>query len=99
LKKGIDARKESIQAQIKALARTNKDVLNDIDALELKIEKLNALTVKDKYSREETLDFISKFVIKSEVIPFITKKDKRESSKVKPIITYELRIFDDIARV
>jgi predicted nucleic acid-binding protein len=59
---------------------------------------LDALTVKDEYSRKEILDLISKFVITSEVVQFITKKDKRESSKVKPIITYELSVFDELAQ-
>ncbi|KRF31945.1 recombinase family protein [Paenibacillus sp. Soil787] len=99
LKQDIDAKKEAIKAQINTLAQTNEDILNDIDVLESKIAKLNALTVKEEYSREEILDLISKFVITSEVVPFITKKDKRESSKVKPIITYELSVFDALTQI
>ncbi|MFC5649011.1 recombinase family protein [Paenibacillus solisilvae] len=99
LKRDIDAKKEAIQSQINALARTNEDIIKEIEVLESKIAKLDALTVKDEYSREEILDLISKFVITSETVPYITKKEKRLSSKTNPVITYELNIFDDIMRI
>lgn len=99
LKRDIDAKREVIKTQINTLSQTNEDILYDIDVLETKIFKLNALTVKEEYSREEILDLLSKFMITSEVVSFITKKDRRESTKVKPIITYELSVFDEIVRV
>ncbi|KKC46780.1 hypothetical protein VE23_05930 [Paenibacillus sp. D9] len=99
LKRDIDVKKEDIQKHIDVLARTNEDILNEIEVLEAKITKLGALNVKNEYTREEILDLISRFVITSKEVPFFTKKDNRESSKVKPVITYELSVFDEIVPV
>ncbi|MBO7747912.1 recombinase family protein [Paenibacillus sp. MWE-103] len=92
----IDTQREALRKEINELSKTNEDILIQINDYESRISKINALTVKDEYSREEILGLISKFVVTSEVVPYIKKKDNRESSKIKPIITYELSILEKL---
>ncbi|MFD0587601.1 recombinase family protein [Paenibacillus sp. GCM10027627] len=96
MKLDIDERREVLQNEISELSKTNEDVFKLINETEKKISKISSMSLKSKYSREEIIELISRFTVSEKTVEFITKKDKRKSSRLESIVTYEFALFNNL---
>ncbi|MCK9858192.1 recombinase family protein [Paenibacillus sp. ATY16] len=99
MKRDIDERRETLKSEINELSKTNEDIITQIKIIEERISKLNELTVKDEYSHEEILNLISKFIVSDKIVEYITKKEKKQSSRREAVVTYEFTVFEDLSHI
>lgn len=99
LKAEIDERRNALVMEIESLSLTNEGIYDEIARLEDRIRQIEALHVKDDYSREEILKLITRFVVTDKIVEFVTKKDNRNSSRREAVLTFELGVFDELSKI
>ncbi|MGM0880895.1 MAG: recombinase family protein [Bacillota bacterium] len=90
-------RKDVLLREVEGLSLTNEAIFDEVERIEARIRDIEALNVKDDYSREEILKLITRFVVTSKVVEFVTKKDNRNSSRREAVLSFELGVFDELA--
>ena len=93
----LNDRKDILLREIEELSLSNEAIFEEVERIEDRIRDIESLTVKDDYSREEILKLITRFVVTSKVVEFVTKKDNRNSSRREAVLSFELGVFDELA--